>query len=352
MHPYNELPARQYWSRAVTEAFDPIDVGTFPTPLIRSGDRIVSAGSCFAARVVPYLEKSGLRYFRTEYQHPLFAKSPPEAMSYAAFSAGYGNVYTTRQLYQLLLRAMGRFRPQEDCWLLGDALVDPFRPGLRYAARSTREFAVLTAQHLSATRQAFESCDVFILTLGLSEAWISTDDGAVFPACPGTVAGAFDPRRHRFVNFSAADVALDLCAFIKELRAINPRVRIILSVSPVPMVATATGQHVLAATTYSKAALRVAADTATREYQEVYYFPSYEIVTGPQAPADFFEPDRRSVSKRGLDVVMAAFLAHCERVGEDIATAPTGRGSSRSSPAQAWSKGIVDGECEEATQDL
>src|SRR5215470_4003311 len=113
MHPYKSFPSRQFWSRAVVETFDPSDIATVPRPLIRRGDRIVSAGSCFGANLVPYLENNGFCYLRTEHQHPAFGRVAPEAMSYATYSAAYGNVYTARQLYQLLLRALGRFSPQE-----------------------------------------------------------------------------------------------------------------------------------------------------------------------------------------------------------------------------------------------
>jgi hypothetical protein len=350
MHPYKGLSSRQFWSSAVGRTFIPSDIATVPSPLIRRGDRIVTAGSCFAANLAPYLEANGLRYLRTEYQHPAFAKTAPEAMNYPTYSAAYGNVYTARQLYQLLLRALGRFQPQEDRWRSAGAIIDPFRPGMRYVARSEREFEVLTAQHLYATRRAFESCDVFIMTLGTTEAWVSTRDGAVFPACPGTVAGTFDRKRHEFVNFTAAEVALDLGSFVTQLRAINPHVRVILTVSPVPLVATATPRHVMAANAYSKSALRVAAEAATREHDDVHYFPSYEIVIGPHAAAEFFEPDRRTVSKHAIDIVMAAFLAQCEDAGSSAAD-ETGPRASNAAAIQDVSKQIIDDECEEAALD-
>ena len=68
-----------------------------------------------------------------------------------------------------------------------------------------------------------------------------------------------------------------------------------------PLVATATDSHVVVATTRSKAILRVAAGEVADARANVYYFPAYEIVSGPQAPHDFFEPDRREVSSRAVE---------------------------------------------------
>lgn len=345
-HPYDSLPNRSFWSRSVANGFDASDIVKAIDPLLRRDDRVMSAGSCFAANLVPYLEKAGFSYVRTERQHVAFAKLPSEALGYDNFSARYGNIYTARQMLQLIQRTKHQFKPHEDRWIFSDAIIDPFRPGLRYPARSNPEFDALTAQHLAAVRSAISQATVLIFTLGLTEAWMSRDDGAVFPACPGTVGGTFDPARHVFVNFSVAEVAADLGALIEALRSINPDLAIILTVSPVPLVATASGQHVLAATTYSKAVLRVAAEEMTRAYEAVTYFPAYEIVTGPQAPADFFAADKRNVSKAGVDLVMAAFLKRCE------APDGTARVTVEASPdLRGLSRAIVEAECEEAMSD-
>lgn len=345
--PYSDLPARQRWSHAVARSFDARTLGNFPRPLIAQSDKVMSAGSCFAANLVPYLEREGFQFIRNEQQGAIWRFIAPEAMSYGQYSAAYGNIYTPRQLRQLLARCLGEFKPAEDRWLFDGGVADPFRPGLRYQARSEREFDLLTSAHLAATRRAFEACDVFIFTLGLTEAWVSSADGAVFPACPGTIAGQFDADRHVFVNFGLDELLDDLNAFIATLRGINPGVRVIFTVSPVPLVATASGQHVLEATTYSKSLLRVAAEMICRQTENAYYFPAYEIVTGPQAPEDFFEADRRSVSAKAVETVMAAFLQACEAAPVVVIRR---RRKEEPSSATTLSAAIAEAECEEVAQ--
>jgi hypothetical protein len=349
-HPYRSFPARQFWAKAVSTSYDASTIGDYPVPLIRPKDKVVTAGSCFAANLIPFLEKAGFRYLKTDYTHPLFQRIPQENLSYGKFSAGYGNIYTVRQLYQLLLRTLGEFKPLEDRWAVGCRYLDPFRPALAYAARSDREFDALTASYLRAVKRAFTECDAFVFTLGLTEAWVSTLDGAVFPACPGTISGEYDPERHSFVNFTVDDVRGDLRKFILRLRELNPNVRIILTVSPVPLVATAEPKHVLSSTTYSKSVLRVAAEMAAREFEDVHYFPAYEIVTGPQAPEDVFEPDRRNVSKHAVEMVMGAFLSACAVPGSLQTTGAVA--PSLASGAEQLSARLADLECEEAAQAL
>jgi hypothetical protein len=339
-HPYRRFPDRSYWSRSVANDFDPAAVVT-GGPLLRSGDRIASMGSCFASNLVPHIERAGYAYVRTEQPHPQLAQLP-ENLGYRDFSAAYGNLYTVRQMLQLVERSVGAFSPAEDRWHADDAVVDPFRPGLAYPAVNDVEFDVITRSHLDATRHVFEEADVIIVTLGLTEAWESTLDGAVFPACPGTIAGTFDPDRHVFHNFTVDEITADLSALVGALHAINPSLRFILTVSPVPLVATASGQHVLEATVYSKSVLRVAAAQVEQAEPAVAYFPAYELVTGPQAPAGFFEDDRRSVSAGAIATVMEAFLGACEQSVGEASPAPTEPGTLASISAR-----IVRAECEE-----
>lgn len=343
-HPYKSAPRTAFWSRAVSNDWHAADLVAGAEPYVMAGEKVMTAGSCFASNLVPYLERAGLTYLRTERPHPAFPYE--ERFGYDKFSAAYGNIYTARQLLQLLRRALGRFTPAEDRWHIGDQVIDPLRPGLVHAARSDREFDLLTAQHLAAVLEAFSGADVLIFTLGLTEAWVSAADGTVFPACPGTVAGEFDPSRHRFHNLSVAEVTADLETFVAELRAINPTIKVILTVSPVPLVATATASHVLMATAYSKSVLRVAAAEAVSRLDRVLYFPAYEIVTGPQAPHEFFEADRRSVARAGIDTVMGAFLSRCGKATPVASSVDISSGVSR-----AVSEALADAECEEAMAD-
>jgi hypothetical protein len=307
-HPYKNAPPQSFWSRSVAAELDPSSVPDGLSFQVSMDDRIMSAGSCFASNVRRYLEAADYNYTVTERTHPMWPEGAEEPY-YEAFSARYGNIYTARQMAQLLDRALGTFRPTEEYWLSDGAFIDPFRPGLRHRSTSTAEFRALTKQHLRAVLEAVTSSSVFVFTLGLTEAWVSREDGAVFPACPGTVAGEFDPHRHKFHNFSVDEVTADLVKMIDLARSVNESLKIVLTISPVPLVATASAHHVLVATTYSKSVLRVAADQASRLRPGVGYFPAYELVLGPHHRESVFEADLRTVKEPVIAEVMDAFFA-------------------------------------------
>lgn len=315
--PYESLPEFCFWSHAMSDPapgrIDPVVRGQKLLPT----DRVATMGSCFAQHLARHIVKLGLNYFVAE-QAPA-GMSPQEvtARNFGTFSARYGNVYTVAQANQLFDRAFGGFAPIECVWQRGDGFVDAFRPQIEPGPLATQDIVLENReQHLGHVRQVFIKAQWLVFTLGLTEAWRSKSDGAVYPIAPGTRAGgAFDPLRHEFVNFGIDDVRRDLFAFIDKIAGVNPACRILLTVSPVPLIATYEPRHVWTSTVASKAILRIAAEEAERRYRHVTYFPSYEVITSPAAGGRYYEDDLREVTDLGVQHVMRLFEEHYVTTG-------------------------------------
>jgi hypothetical protein len=162
---------------------------------------------------------------------------------------------------------------------------------------------------IDAIRRAIENAEVFVFTLGLTEGWINSVTGEVYPMCPGTLAGDFDPTKHIFKNYRASEIYSQLNSVLQQIRNINRNIKILLTVSPVPLTATRSDNHVLVATTYSKSVLRAVAGEFAEDNSCVDYFPSYEIITAPAYRGMFYLPNNREVSLRGVEHVMTHFFA-------------------------------------------
>lgn len=320
-NPYSGLSDRHWWSKAVAgpsmEDVDPVAKAKF---IITKNDRVATAGSCFAQHISRRLAEAGFNYLVTE-------KAPPEcpnplAHDYGVFTARYGNIYTVRQLLQLADRAYGAFTPAIDAWAVPGGFVDPFRPRIGDGpVASVEELRASRETHFAATREMFETADVFVLTLGLTECWRSAEDEAVVPLPPGAVGASVAATTYVPHNFSVGEVLRDLQTLVDLFKQRNPGVRILLTVSPVPLVATHGSQHVLEATTYSKSVLRVAASEIASAHDHVAYFPSYEIVTGSFNRGRYFADDLRHVTEAGVDHVMKIFLRHYAPSGAQSAAA-------------------------------
>ena len=153
--------------------------------------------------------------------------------------------------------------------------------------------------------------DLFIFTMGLTETWINKQDGTVYPTAPGTIAGTFDQSVYEFKNLSFPEIIEDFREFRTVLKSIRQGSlpRFILTVSPVPLTGTASGKHVLQASTYSKSVLRAAAGHLSSNNSNVDYFPSYEVITNPASRSVFFSNNLRSVLESGVEIVMQQFFA-------------------------------------------
>ncbi len=310
-HPYTDLPPTAYWRTAVGDR-NPLEAEGLWVPKVplTGEDRVVTFGSCFAQHISRALVRTGFEWFDAEPGPKLASDALRSRFNYGVFSARTGNIYTARALAQWLAWAAGDETPPDEAWEKDGRFYDPFRPAIEPDGfASAEEMHASRAVTLRALRQAAAQCTVFVFTLGLTEAWENRDGGYTYATCPGTNAGTFDPAQHEFRNYDYPTVQADMDRAIGILRRLNPDVRVLLTVSPVPLTATAAGRHVVVSTTYSKSVLRAVAGQMADADPDIDYFPSYEIITAPSFRGMFYNPNMRTVAARGVAFVMEHFMA-------------------------------------------
>jgi hypothetical protein len=141
--------------------------------------------------------------------------------------------------------------------------------------------------------------------------WMHEPSGTVVPTAPGTLAAAFDAHLCGLRRARHAEILEDFAQFqsvLNQLRGGRP-FQLLLTVSPVPLTATASGEHVLRASVEAKATLRSVAGELAAEQEHIDYFPAYEIVTHPKLQASAFAENLRSVREEVVDQVMTFFFA-------------------------------------------
>jgi hypothetical protein len=311
MHPYSNLPDKNFWKKFVSNnSWGSIDLTNSPKFEINKSSKISSAGSCFAQHISNFLKSSGLSPYIVETPHPLILEFGENTDSYNLFSARYGNIYTSTQCLELLLQAIGEMPVVEDFVEEGGVFFDLLRPNaIPLGFSSFMECRADRGYHLEKVRYMFETTDVFIFTLGLTESWRNTVLNFTYPVCPGTIRGEYDSNKHKFHNLSYAEVKVDLENIISVLKIVNPNIKIILTVSPVPLVATYSKQNVLLASSYSKSILRAVCGELDNDYENVQYFPSFEIVNHICSFGQYLGEDLRDISQRGVKHVMDIFFS-------------------------------------------
>ena len=348
-NPYSDLPDRAFWRSAVTQR-DALDPGDLYVPKfqIDRSIRVMTAGSCFAQHVGRTLRNAGFNVIDNE---PLPANVPDTVANkfgYRLYSARYANIYTVRQLLQLFKETRGRFEPAEPVWEKGGRFYDSQRPSVDPGGLDSPETVMKHREHhLKAVRRAFNNCDLMVFTLGLTEAWIHRASETVYPTAPGTIAGEYDPEKYAFKNFTYDEIIKDFKQFRAAMKKRNPEIKFLVTTSPVPLTATASGQHVEVATAYSKAVLRAVCGALYQEFDDVEYFPSYEVITSANNKMAYFAPNKRSVTPDGVAKAMHLFLSAHD--GEDASAGPVGQ-----APAPKRAKSLAEQEaleeeyCEDA----
>lgn len=310
MHPYESLDERFFWSSAIAKRnmFDICDLWD-PKFRIGKGMKVVTYGSCFAQHIGKALKTQGFNWFISETAPQALSEESAAKFNYGVFSSRTGNIYTVSLLKQWVQWATKEKPIPDEAWEKDGRFYDPFRPKIEPNGFESREELLRSREAvIEAFKTSLTDSQVFVLTLGLTESWFNTDHGYEYPICPGTVAGKFDERVHRFINQDFQFIRKTLSQTIQLIKNLNPKLRFILTVSPVPLTATMSGNHVLVATMESKSILRSVSGQLYRQFDFVDYFPSYEIINSSPFRGTFFEPNQRNVNHSGVEHVMNTFF--------------------------------------------
>lgn len=315
-HPYTSLPEKAFWKPAVAER-SPFDIDELWQPkfAVNPADSVVTFGSCFAQHIGRALSARGYNWLITEQAPGTLPADRIKDFNYEVFSCRTGNIYTASLLEQWVDWAMGNRHIPNEVWEQDGRYIDPFRPRIEPNGFETAdELMCARRETLRYFKLAIKRANVFVFTLGLTESWFNVPGQHragkryEYPMCPGTVGGTFTDEQHKFVNQSFEEVRKSLRSAIDKMRKMNPSLKFILTISPVPLTATASGNHVLTATMESKSILRAVAGQLARNHDHIDYFPSYEIINAAPFQGMFFEADKRNVNAHGVNFVMDQFF--------------------------------------------
>ena len=352
-HPYETLPEDRFWRTAVAER-DALEITGLWKPRHQIGRRtgIVTAGSCFAQHFARALAARRYRWLDFEPGPAGLTAAQRRDYHYGTFSFRTGNIYTPRMLRQWLTWALTDAPVPDEVWEKEGRFYDPVRPGVEPGGFvSPAELYASRRETLAAIAAAVRGAQVFVFTLGLTEAWVNRVTGVEYAVCPGTVAGGFDAELHGFVNHGFRALMEDMTAALRLMVRANRRLGLLLTVSPVPLTATASASHVLTAPSPAKSLLRAVAAEMVVAHRRVDYFPSYEIITHPAYRGRFFAPNLRSVLPEGVDHVMTQFFRdQAAAFGGAIATAPAAPPPPAPEPVEAVEPELTEAEelrCEE-----
>jgi len=292
------------WSQGTHNARHRIAQGLV-VPVGRPGFRLTPAarvfhiGPWFSRRLEAALAAAGC-------QVPSLDPGARHPAIRAAASQGLLNKTAPAPVQQELDWAAGEADfPREVLLPLADAWADPTL-GER-APLGPVETLVERRRAVAAYFARAFAADLVVITLATTETWFDRKTRIALNGPPLKRAYRAEPDRflHRRVGFD--EVSAHLKAICALLRRRNPRQKIVLAVSPVPLERTYGAEDVIVASQIAKSTLHAAATQIAATAEEIDYFPAYEAVTSSD-PVRVWQPDRRTVRDEMVAALTAAFI--------------------------------------------
>ncbi|MEZ5541728.1 MAG: GSCFA domain-containing protein [Pseudomonadota bacterium] len=287
----NPLPGNA-GQRVYSEVFSPRIIPRFRLP---RDSRVFTVGSCFARNVERALMSAGIEVVNS-----------PQRIN---VEPSHLNKYNAFAIWQELAMAIDDSYDESLCLeVKPEKWIDYTGNGFY----KTRDALLEARNKILAANLLIREAGFFILTLGLTEAWYDKETGKYLNITPLDAARA-TPDRYECHVLDYND-NLDFSRRLIELvRRENDHVRIVITVSPVPLVATFTGHDIALRNMVSKSTLRAVADSLINEYEFCDYFPSYEMVVLSKPEAAWM-PDRRHVRaelvKEITDLFVREYFIH------------------------------------------
>ncbi|MEQ9424935.1 MAG: GSCFA domain-containing protein [Cyclobacteriaceae bacterium] len=228
-----------------------LDLRTEVTPKLSSqkvslSDKIFTIGSCFSQVI-------GV-YFRDN--------------KFDILSNPFGNVYNPLSIFKLIALGLKNEQPKTEGYLQQDEVHYHFDFHSDLSALSREDLEAKFKQKIVQVHQFLKDTNWLMITFGTAVVYHRNDNNELVANCHKVPQKEFD---RSFLRIDDITQSFEKC--YKELKALNPKINIILTVSPVRHT-----KETLTDNSYSKSLLRVACNEIAKFHPDVTYFPSFEIM--------------------------------------------------------------------------
>lgn len=273
---------------------------------LNSTDSFFTLGSCFARELETGLIAKGFKVL----SRPSIIPSELFPVKKGVASQDFYNRYNLASMALEVENLLSNNKLLSNSSLVyenGDGLYDDCHYTPALLSSSLDEVLLRRERIVEVLSSSIKKADVFVLTLGLCEAWLDSVSGCHL----NVISSPFMLRKYSdrlsFVNIDYSKSV----EYVDRIVSLLEGKKIILSVSPVPLTSTFNDKDVIVANQGAKAVLRAVAEYAINKYDNVDYFPSYEMV-GYSAPDFAWKSDGRHVSSKMvsniIDLAISSYI--------------------------------------------
>lgn len=251
-------------------------IPSYPFP-ISHDSRVLSLGSCFADHIGDKLEKSRINAL----VNPLGIAFHPLAIMNHLSKAINGEAFEESGLLE-----------KEDLFF-------HYLTHSEIKASSKQELIKLLNQKLHEIRTFLDRGTHLIITLGTAWVYELVDTSQIVANCHKQPSVRFKKRL-----LTLEEMEEESSALISRLQEKYPDLKLILTVSPVRHVKDGVPQNQL-----SKSLLRILSQRLCDQFEQVNYFPAYEIMMDELRDYRFYKIDKIHPTEEAVDHIWKKFIA-------------------------------------------
>ncbi|MEM8965725.1 MAG: GSCFA domain-containing protein [Bacteroidota bacterium] len=214
----------------------------------------------------------------------------------------FGTVYNPASVFQLLSATVNQSLPEAATYLVNKEGYFNFQFHSDFSSESREELEVRIEKVLADIREYLRNSRWLIITLGSAFGYELRENGQLVSNCHKMPAQLF---RRKLLSIEEITTQFD--QLYRILQAWNPQLKYIFTVSPVRHL-----RDTLVQNSVSKSVLRVATHTIQESYpDDVYYFPSYELLIDELRDYRFYQADMLHPSEVAEDYIWQKFVENC-----------------------------------------
>lgn len=245
------------------------------TPMIDHQSKIITMGSCFSDNIGEKLAASKIETLVN-----------PFGTTYNPMSIQYG-----------LLAAINRLKPESDMFTESDGLSKHFFFHSRYAANTREALEEKLNKLINDVGTFLAGADVVMITYGTSWVWRHKATGRITANCHKRPATEFEKEL-----VTQESIVTNFKMFHILLKKAFPKLKFILTLSPVRHV-----RDTIELNQVGKSILRSSIYEITRKFEDVFYFPAYEIMMDDLRDYRFYAADMIHPSEVAIEYIWEKF---------------------------------------------
>lgn len=209
----------------------------------------------------------------------------------------FGVIFNPLSLYKLLHNSISLPLVQDQDLVFSQGVWYHYDTHSELWANTVEVLKDKIQQKIEQAHQFLQSTQVLMLTFGTAYGYFHLDNQQLVANCHKVPQKHFEKRL-----LTIKEITEGFSALNQTLQTINPQIKIVLTVSPVRHI-----KDTLPANQVSKSILRVACHQITEQFENVVYFPAYELMLDDLRDYRFFKPDMIHPNQVAEDYIWEKF---------------------------------------------